>query len=786
MTSLPPGIPAVNAEIHRLCDGKPPEEQLAICEDGIQDCLQNINTTSINLCIWRDRVVTAGLFRVRYPTSEQWVASIDGLAPALQVSQEHFDLLSHHASRLHNAWQQWPWELFPEALHPRIWSRGIMEGLRKLADGNYQAEEVRQAVVASIESRSSRSYVVAVSKKGQSRDRRLTPGDTKTALETLSSRHVEAPRASAEIPALAEASRLTNGDSLLDARQSTPSPHAASPRTPGPFHSSRKRCKRTTDIPNGSRAYLDSNVTYNRKKRRRKLLKTEVDPLAVASLSHMSIEIGRSEKLLGVDHDTLTTGPASELDFDDGISAGSIITESDMHSTRDEPLLDLPSEVDHGWSLDSYSAKRSPAADGLGDVVLEVPCFTLTGLVDRRLASDNNMSNEQLADIANGGMLVGEAVVQSLRMIRCPDHVYVVDPLELQNFEGSKAQAASSEVSQRRLTRLSGVTKVILPYHDQSHLHWSLFEADWVAPRWTLRHYDSSHQTPEEGKAIKTIRRFLVWLLPDFAEDGLMKCTAMECASQKGLDCGVHVIVNAAAIIQGLPIPKAVDGDALRRELFDLLAPHRRSEKADTERRFSTGRRLSDIPNFTDDFDSIALFRFCEDRFEKARNDERRLRILRTKQNEVAELFKRRREERERTLQALLPIEQSITDLNTSIRIYQSMLPEPAPNIPVRDSEADQIVENSRRQMETCLGRMAVKRGDCRQQVSTLVKSSKITARAMAGTAIQRYVLDLHVVAFEKELATWKRETHAAIKKKRDHFAEISAALLDLAEEDLL
>ncbi|KAL9629038.1 MAG: hypothetical protein Q9204_005506 [Flavoplaca sp. TL-2023a] len=475
----------------------------------------------------------------------------------------------------------------------------------------------------------------------------------------------------------------------------------------------------------------------------------------------------------------------SAIPFEPDVNESMVASAPDAHMTQpDEPYT--PQSI---AATDTSNHKWTTALSGGRSVSDERPLylhstealgFTLVDYVNGSQGYSHNMSNEQVSDIAEGRMIVGDAIVQLLRIIRCPPYVLVVDPLDLLKFEPSEATAhtALGKASQQRLNRLSGVTKIILPYHDKFHQHWSLFEAHRTQVHWTLRHYDSLPPSRMEEQAVKTVVAFLGWLVPDFRDDESVKYSTVDCAPQNSLDCAVHVIVNAIVAIHGLPIPRVVNGSALRRELFDILSSQSHPEPNESRRRL----RTVDGP---DQLDSTALSLFAEDRFQKARDYEGILKILQVKQITAVKEFERRREQRRTNLEALSKIEQNLRNLDTSIPIYSSTVPKPLQNIPIQDTEAEQILENYRGQMEACLTRLENERSVYREQVASVTESYKVAIRAMAGIAVQWYVHDLRVKERRKALAVWKKDTYLEIKARRDRFAAVTATLLERAQEDL-
>ena len=112
---------------------------------------------------------------------------------------------------------------------------------------------------------------------------------------------------------------------------------------------------------------------------------------------------------------------------------------------------------------------------------LENTTFLIGGLLEPDRIRSHNMSVDQISDIVENKMVVGDVIVQILKMIRCSDTIYLVDPIHSQSFQGRFFPPHRKQPS--------NITKILLPYNQDQHS--SLFEVDLKHDPYTWRHYDS-------------------------------------------------------------------------------------------------------------------------------------------------------------------------------------------------------------------------------------------------------------------------------------------------------
>ena len=205
---------------------------------------------------------------------------------------------------------------------------------------------------------------------------------------------------------------------------------------------------------------------------------------------------------------------------------------------------------------------------------------------------------QYLHDLLSGGMVSDWVVSSILGLENVPCHIYIADSLDVSKFDPNSGWCKvhqgcetpqPTQISRRQQSRIEQARFFLIPFHQAATNHWTLFTAirDEI---WVIRHYDSLQQAgvPEsQSSAFDIITKYLVWLLQDgslvgqgvrkermvgltsftYLEIILLIAIAQNCARQQGLDCGIHVLVNAIALISGKDVPDTVDG-AFYRTLF--------------------------------------------------------------------------------------------------------------------------------------------------------------------------------------------------------------------------
>ena len=209
-------------------------------------------------------------------------------------------------------------------------------------------------------------------------------------------------------------------------------------------------------------------------------------------------------------------------------------------------------------------------------------------LIPTRIAPEYE---EYLYRLRNGGMVSDWVVSSVLGLENVPRHIYIADSLDVSKFDPNSRWCKAhrgretplpTQIGRRQQHRIEQARFFLIPFHLAATKHWTLFTA--VHNKiWIIRHYDSLQQAgvpKSQRSAFNIITKYLAWLLQDGSLVGqgvkirpmvgltsftylgivLLITLAQTCAQQEGLDCGIHVLVNAIALIRGKDVPDTIDG----------------------------------------------------------------------------------------------------------------------------------------------------------------------------------------------------------------------------------
>ena len=199
--------------------------------------------------------------------------------------------------------------------------------------------------------------------------------------------------------------------------------------------------------------------------------------------------------------------------------------------------------------------------------------------------------NERFACLLSGDMLTSSTIMALIeRLIPDSADCYIVDPSEVAKYDPSSswnhrsAGTTCSQLISRRFKTLAGSTaKVLIPFHHVRRVHWTLFCAEPMQQRWKISHYDSM-SSPSNSASIASsesvIDKFLsVGFGPMTYSAANVHHCQVKCAQQAGtVDCGIHVILNAVALVTDRSLPKSIDGRYCRQQLAALLTAERHEE----------------------------------------------------------------------------------------------------------------------------------------------------------------------------------------------------------------
>lgn len=170
------------AEIRGQCDKLQPKEKLALVEKEIRVACDNLEHHYLRLDALIDMVTSNKLYIVQHLSHRAWLKSLGpDTTAAVDQSRAHKGKCMDLSSKIHQAWGVWPWQLVEDQHQPHCWSKGILDGILRLAKTGCEQTKATDLLAQARIDRACRDY--SDRRLGTTREDVLTKSDVTNALE---------------------------------------------------------------------------------------------------------------------------------------------------------------------------------------------------------------------------------------------------------------------------------------------------------------------------------------------------------------------------------------------------------------------------------------------------------------------------------------------------------------------------------------------------------------------------------------------------------------------------
>ncbi|KAL9593795.1 MAG: hypothetical protein Q9219_007382 [cf. Caloplaca sp. 3 TL-2023] len=196
--------------------------------------------------------------------------------------------------------------------------------------------------------------------------------------------------------------------------------------------------------------------------------------------------------------------------------------------------------------------------DGPDDSTSKSIMVVQDNILSPAVGSSNSFSRHRL----NGQMLSDDVVMKLISLVSYS--CLVVDSLD-------STSQSSKTFSEKRRQVATEAPFILFPFHDDASSHWVLGIYHQIIGK--FEYYDSMSSTAQPSESfVSQISRCLTALLGTYVSTSSMLIENMASAQQaNSIDCGLFVVENACAVLEGRQPPTTVDGLARRQYWLETL-----------------------------------------------------------------------------------------------------------------------------------------------------------------------------------------------------------------------